>query len=104
MNKGSVAQLQQTSAAESQEAPTCRHHWVIDSPQGATSRGVCKICGAEKEFRNSAGDSLWESDGVPEAGGTRWSSPVVRSESAPDGSVVSYATWVDSSTDGESEA
>jgi len=31
----------------------CRHHWVIEGARGPTSRGVCKLCGAEKEFHNS---------------------------------------------------
>ena len=30
----------------------CRHYWIIESPKGPTSRGVCKFCGAEKEFQN----------------------------------------------------
>jgi len=30
------------------------HHWVIDSPDGPTSLGVCKHCGREKEFNNSS--------------------------------------------------
>ena len=42
--------------------PLCRHHWVIESPQGATSQGRCKHCGELKEFRNSAEDTLWEGD------------------------------------------
>jgi hypothetical protein len=28
------------------------HRWRIDEPQGAMSRGTCRICGAEKLFRN----------------------------------------------------
>ena len=44
------------------------HHWVIATPDGAMSRGVCKICGLEKEFPNSAEDGLWERD-VPQS---RW--------------------------------
>lgn len=44
------------------EAPVCRHHWVIESPHGATSHGVCKRCGEEREFQNSASDTLWEGD------------------------------------------
>lgn len=28
------------------------HRWIIEEPSGATSRGVCRICGTEKEFRN----------------------------------------------------
>ena len=45
-----------------EEIPTCRHHWLIESPQGATSFGRCKVCGEVKEFRNSAADTLWEGD------------------------------------------
>ena len=53
--------------SETQTA-TCAHHWLIDSPNGETSRGRCKHCGAEKEFPNSAEDRLWERD-VPQS---RW--------------------------------
>ena len=35
----------------------CRHYWVIEDVGGPTSRGVCKFCGAEKEFLNSWPDS-----------------------------------------------
>jgi hypothetical protein len=45
-----------------QEAPRCRHHWVIASPEGATSVGTCKLCGEIREFRNSTSDTLWEGD------------------------------------------
>jgi hypothetical protein len=45
-----------------QEEPKCRHHWVIESPQGATSLGRCKLCHEVREFRNSAADTLWEGD------------------------------------------
>ena len=34
----------------------CPHHWLIDSPNGSTSTGVCKLCGAVKQFRNSDTD------------------------------------------------
>jgi hypothetical protein len=30
----------------------CPHHWLIDPPQGPTSMGVCKLCGATREFDN----------------------------------------------------
>ena len=60
------------------EAPQCRHHWVIETPRGATSQGRCKLCGEEREFRNSAADTLWEGDPMAStskmAGGSR---PVV---------------------------
>lgn len=45
---------------QAQSVPQCRHHWIIDAPQGATSWGVCKLCGAKKEFPNAASDSLYE--------------------------------------------
>lgn len=32
---------------------SCRHYWIIESARGPTSRGVCKFCGAEKEFHNA---------------------------------------------------
>lgn len=32
---------------------SCRHYWIIESAQGPTSRGVCKFCGAQREFHNS---------------------------------------------------
>ncbi len=47
---------------EEQQTPQCRHHWVIESPHGATSNGRCKVCGEVREFRNSAADTLWEGD------------------------------------------
>ena len=31
----------------------CAHYWVIESANGPTSRGVCKFCGEQREFRNS---------------------------------------------------
>ena len=48
--------------AEQPEVPVCRHHWVIESPHGATSFGRCKLCREVREFRNSAVDTLWEGD------------------------------------------
>lgn len=29
------------------------HHWMIESPNGKTSPGVCKLCGEARDFRNS---------------------------------------------------
>jgi hypothetical protein len=36
------------------------HRWRIDEPNGPISRGVCKVCGAEKQFKNwlSEGDFI----------------------------------------------
>jgi hypothetical protein len=54
-----IDQIEEISA---EEAPVCRHHWVIESPHGATSLGRCKRCSEVREFRNSAVDTLWEGD------------------------------------------
>jgi len=32
--------------------PTCTHHWIIETPNGPISKGVCKLCGEEREFSN----------------------------------------------------
>jgi hypothetical protein len=38
-------------------APTsikeCAHHWMLPRPGGPTSNGICKFCGAEREFSNT---------------------------------------------------
>jgi hypothetical protein len=52
--------------------PRCCHHWLIESPHGATSMGICRLCGAQKEFRNSACDWLWEDEPLSELSRGRW--------------------------------
>jgi hypothetical protein len=42
------------------EPAACAHRWVIETPNGEFSDGVCRLCGAEKQFPNSAEDYLWE--------------------------------------------
>ena len=32
------------------------HRWRIDEPNGPTSTGVCKVCGATKNFKNWLSD------------------------------------------------
>ena len=41
----------------------CMHHWLIDQPNGPTSMGKCKICGASQEFNNSVQGTGWDRDG-----------------------------------------
>jgi hypothetical protein len=31
----------------------CKHHWDIESPNGPYAHGVCRCCGAERDFDNS---------------------------------------------------
>jgi hypothetical protein len=38
----------------------CQHFWLIDTPNGPTSQGVCKLCGERGEFRNSMPGSGWD--------------------------------------------
>jgi hypothetical protein len=51
-----------TAREASAVSAICRHHWVIDTPNGAVSGGRCKRCGVAKEFRNSSEDLMWDSD------------------------------------------
>jgi len=41
----------------------CIHKWRIESPNGASSLGVCKVCGFQEEFKNSIEYSNWISRG-----------------------------------------
>ena len=49
-------------APRKRSAKSCQHRWVIETPHGATSRGLCKRCGATKRFPNAA-QAIWESGG-----------------------------------------
>ncbi len=45
--------------------PRCRHHWMLERADGPISRGVCRFCGAEREFRNYITDCLCEGKELP---------------------------------------
>ena len=36
----------------------CAHYWKIETSLGPTSRGICKLCGEEKEFFNAMPEPL----------------------------------------------
>lgn len=40
--------------------PTCAHRWRIESPNGPTVKGVCRLCGAERAFPTVTEESVWE--------------------------------------------
>ncbi len=42
--------------------PRCPHFWVIETPSGPTSSGVCRICGEGRSFMNYIESSYWEDD------------------------------------------
>lgn len=45
----------------------CVHHWVIDSPAGETSLGVCKHCGSSREFKNESERTFYLAKKTPAA-------------------------------------
>ena len=53
-SEGSVAERVQENDSE------CRHHWLIDVAGGPKSRGVCRICGAERLFKNALDSAEWD--------------------------------------------
>lgn len=36
------------------------HYWVVETPSGPISRGVCKFCGLTREFDSFGPDSWWQ--------------------------------------------
>ena len=60
--------------SQSEGAATCPHQWIIDTPAGPSSKGVCRLCGEKREFLNYIEGSSWGSDISLEqlAGGTRF--------------------------------
>ena len=39
-------------------SPRCRHDWVVENPNGPTSRVRCTSCGEEKDLKHLLGDCL----------------------------------------------
>jgi len=35
------------------QSPSGSHWWVIESPNGETSDGVCRYCGSQRQFANT---------------------------------------------------
>jgi hypothetical protein len=71
-----VSVHEEIESTETRTEPTCVHHWIIDSPAGASSMGVCKVCGERREFQNYSGDFIWEGGSTESYGQTSWKSPV----------------------------
>ena len=47
---------------EEEQVSQCRHHWLIDTAGGPTSKGVCRLCGAERQFKNYLENAPWDDD------------------------------------------
>ena len=52
------------SAEKEDGASICRHYWVIESPRGPVSTGVCRVCSERREFRNSFANTGWERESM----------------------------------------
>lgn len=56
-----VTKVKQAHRRTSSPVPTadgCRHHWVIERPNGPTANGVCRLCGDRRLFRTSSDDYI----------------------------------------------
>jgi len=40
------------------QSPSGSHWWVIGSPDGEFSTGVCRYCGEERQFANTLGNAV----------------------------------------------
>jgi hypothetical protein len=38
----------------------CIHHWKLTSPNGPTVHGICKHCGAERDFPTTSDAVVWQ--------------------------------------------
>ena len=50
-------QAQSARAVAVEEAPVCRHHWIIEPANGSHSRGECRNCHQVRAFENSIYES-----------------------------------------------
>ncbi len=58
MTEGQFSVLEQ----QGEEIDSCPHHWVIQEADGPQSAGICRLCGAVKEFNNYLEASYWGDD------------------------------------------
>lgn len=58
-------QIKHGGSWQSNQGDGCRHHWLIEPPDGPISRGVCKKCGARRNFMNTPVELLSDSSVVP---------------------------------------
>ncbi len=60
---GMVTATEGSAVEREEETRQCGHYWLIDSPGGPTSKGVCRLCGIERQFRNYLENARWDEDG-----------------------------------------
>ena len=55
-------------SGDGQQPNQCSHHWVIEGARGPTSKGICRLCGAEKGFRNYLEGARLDNDATQDSG------------------------------------
>jgi len=55
-------------SGDGQQPNQCAHHWVIDGAGGPTSKGMCRLCGAERDFKNYLEGARWDNDATQDSG------------------------------------
>ena len=55
-----TATMTATARTDAKASRACVHHWVIESPHGRESTGVCKHCGRTRSFANATESVMWE--------------------------------------------
>lgn len=43
--------------AQTTVTDACAHYWLIERPNGPTSKGVCRLCSEERDFPNYLEDN-----------------------------------------------
>lgn len=52
-------------ASPVKEKDGCAHHWIIESPRGQSSKGMCRLCGKIKDFDNRGGEFFYYNEATP---------------------------------------
>ena len=55
-------------SGDGQQPNQCSHHWVIEGAGGPTSKGMCRLCGAEKDFKNYLEGARWDNGATQDSG------------------------------------
>ena len=58
----------------------CAHHWIIEAAGGPTSKGTCRLCGAEKQFFNYVEGGTWDDDRSALRDASKKRAPIYREE------------------------
>ena len=51
--------IPERSLEDQEDREPCRHHWVIEAPDGPVSLGRCRVCGETSEFKNFIESTPW---------------------------------------------